>query len=201
PRSARTTQATFKDPAPAPATVLTVLPRLEGKGLVTRHASSPRRVTFEATMSSAQPHASNMVELLDGAEDREGALLAFADSLSEEDLDLVMDAITSRRERLTPGNGIPDSVAVALSQRRRRDARSGHRGGPSALHLHGETDRMRGRGRGQRHGGCAVPSGAQRQLGPSEQSCRSRAGGQRHLDRRADGCGRALVSRASLRVL
>src|SRR5699024_9312062 len=118
PMSARTIQATFKDPA-AQATVLTVLSRLEGKGLVTRHASSPRRVTFEATMSSAQPHASNMVELLDGAEDREGALLAFADSLSEEDLDLVMDAITSRRERLTPGNGIPDSVAVALSQRRR----------------------------------------------------------------------------------
>ena len=99
PMSARTIQATFEDPAPAQTTVLTVLSRLEGKGLVTRHAPPPRRVTFEATMSSAQAHASNMVERLDGAEDREGALLAFADSLSEEDLDLVMDAITSRRSR------------------------------------------------------------------------------------------------------
>src|SRR5699024_10277877 len=88
-------QATFEDPAPAQTTVLTVLSRLEGKGLVTRHAPPPRRVTFEATMSSAQAHASNMVERLDGAEDREGALLAFADNLSEEDLDLVMDAITT----------------------------------------------------------------------------------------------------------
>ena len=38
PMSARTIQATFEDPAPAQTTVLTVLSRLEGKGLVTRHA-------------------------------------------------------------------------------------------------------------------------------------------------------------------
>ena len=99
PMSARTIQATFEDPAPAQTTVLTVLSRLEAKGLVTRHAPSPRRVVFEATMSSAQAHATDMVELLDGAEDRQGALMAFADNLSEEDLDLVMDAITSRRSR------------------------------------------------------------------------------------------------------
>src|SRR5699024_7112962 len=41
PMSARTIQATFEDPAPAQTTVLTVLSRLEGKGLVTRHAPPP----------------------------------------------------------------------------------------------------------------------------------------------------------------
>lgn len=99
PLSASAIQATFDDPAPAQTTVLTVLSRLETKGMVTRRALSPRRVTFEAAVSSAQAHAADMVEVLDDAQDREDALMAFTDNLSEADLDLVMDAITSRRSR------------------------------------------------------------------------------------------------------
>lgn len=97
PLSASAIQATFDDPAPAQTTVLTVLSRLETKGMVTRRALSPRRVTFEAAVSSAQAHAADMVEALEDAQDREDALMAFTDNLSEADLDLVMDAITSRR--------------------------------------------------------------------------------------------------------
>lgn len=97
--SARAIQASFEDPAPAQTTVLTVLSRLEAKGMVSRRARSPRRVTFEAVVSSAQAHAADMVEVLDDAHDREDALMAFTDNLSESDLDLVMDAITSRRSR------------------------------------------------------------------------------------------------------
>lgn len=99
PLSASAIQATFEDPAPAQTTVLTVLSRLEAKGMVTRRALSPRRVTFEAAISSAQAHAADMVEVLDDAQDREDALLAFTDNLSDTDLDLVMDAIASRRSR------------------------------------------------------------------------------------------------------
>lgn len=40
-----------------------------------------------------------MVEVLEDAQDREDALMAFTNNLSEADLDLVMDAITSRRSR------------------------------------------------------------------------------------------------------
>lgn len=99
PLSARSIQATFEDPAPALTTVLTVLSRLEKKGMVTRRAASPRRVTFEASMSSAEAHAADMVEVLEDAHDREDALMAFTDNLSDSDLDLVMEAITSRRSR------------------------------------------------------------------------------------------------------
>lgn len=99
PMSASAIQATFEDPAPAQTTVLTVLARLEDKGMVTRTALSPRRVRFTAAVSSGQAHAADMVEVLDGAPDRQDALLAFADNLSDEDLDLVMDAIAARRPR------------------------------------------------------------------------------------------------------
>ena len=99
PMSARSILATFEDPAPALTTILTVLSRLEGKSMVTRHAASPRRVTFTAAISSAEAHAADMVEALGGAEDREDALMAFTDTLSEDDLDLVMEAISARRSR------------------------------------------------------------------------------------------------------
>lgn len=99
PMSASAIQSTFEDPAPAQTTVLTVLARLEDKGMVTRTALSPRRVRFTAAVSSAQAHAADMVEALDGAPDRQDALLAFADNLSDEDIDLVMDAIAARRSR------------------------------------------------------------------------------------------------------
>lgn len=99
PMSASAIQATFEDPAPAQTTILTVLSRLETKGLVARNAPSPRRVTFEAAISSAEAHAANMVEALDEADDRQNALMAFTDNLTEDDLDLVMEAIASRRSR------------------------------------------------------------------------------------------------------
>lgn len=99
PLNARAIQATFEDPAPAQTTVLTVLSRLETKGMVRRRARSPRRVEFEAAVSSAQAHAAHMVEALQNAHDREDALMAFTDNLSDGDLDLVMDAITTRRSR------------------------------------------------------------------------------------------------------
>lgn len=102
PLNAKSIQATFEDPAPAHTTVLTVLSRLETKGMVTRISTSPRRVEFEAAMTSAQAHAADMVEVLDDAHDRDDALMAFTDNLSDADLDLVMDAITSRRSRRRP---------------------------------------------------------------------------------------------------
>lgn len=102
PMNAKSIQAAFEDPAPAHTTILTVLSRLEAKGMVTRTSTSPRRVQFEAAMTSAQAHAADMVEVLADAHDRDDALMAFTDNLSDADLDLVMDAITSRRSRRRP---------------------------------------------------------------------------------------------------
>lgn len=102
PRSARAIQATFPDPAPAPTTILTVLSRLEQKGLVLRHATSPRKVTFEAAVSSAENHADAMRAALERAEDHDGALLAFADTLSPEDVELMLSAIARRGAAADP---------------------------------------------------------------------------------------------------
>lgn len=99
PMTANAIQATFEDPAPAQTTVLTVLSRLEAKQMVQRQTLSPRKVRFRAAISSAEAHAGNMVETLNEAQDRSNALLAFTDTLSETDLDVVLEAIAARRAR------------------------------------------------------------------------------------------------------
>ncbi|MBK0331664.1 BlaI/MecI/CopY family transcriptional regulator [Brachybacterium sp. MASK1Z-5] len=96
---ARAILGTFADPVPAYTTVLTVLTRLEEKGMVEREAISPRKVRFRPRVSSAEAHARDMVETLDEADDRRGALLAFADTLSSEDIELMRSAIDARRPR------------------------------------------------------------------------------------------------------
>ncbi|PWH07353.1 2'-5' RNA ligase [Brachybacterium endophyticum] len=96
---ARAILTTFEDPIPAYTTILTVLSRLEEKGMVEREALSPRKVRFRPRISSAEAHARDMVESLEEAEDRRGALLAFADTLSSEDMELMRGAIAARRVR------------------------------------------------------------------------------------------------------
>lgn len=67
--------------------------------MVEREALSPRKVRFRPRISSAEAHARDMVESLEEAEDRRGALLAFADTLSSEDMELMRGAIAARRVR------------------------------------------------------------------------------------------------------
>jgi predicted transcriptional regulator len=102
--NARAIQATFEDPTPALTTLLTVLSRLEEKGLVEREAPSPRKVRFRAAVSSGEAHARQMIASLDDAPDRSGALLAFADTLSAEDVDLIMSALPARGRRKDRGS-------------------------------------------------------------------------------------------------
>src|SRR5699024_3867123 len=68
-------------------------------------------------------------------------------------------------------------------------------------HLHGQTDRVRGRGRGQRHRRGSVSDGAQRQAPPTEQTCRRRPGRKRDPHRLLPRSGGTAVLRVLERAV
>lgn len=99
PLSARDIQAVFTGHVPAYTTLMTALERLQKKGDVIRSGDSPRKVRFRAARSGDEHVGRSMMTALDGAGDRQAALLQFAGNLAEEDLDLLRGAITGKTSR------------------------------------------------------------------------------------------------------
>lgn len=99
PLSARDIQAVFTGHVPAYATLMTALERLQKKGDVVRSGDSPRKVRFRAARSGDEHVGRSMMTALDGAGDRQAALLQFAGNLAEEDLDLLRGATTGKTSR------------------------------------------------------------------------------------------------------
>jgi predicted transcriptional regulator len=79
----------------AVTTVLTVLSRLEGKGLVDRIRDG-RAHRYQAVGSRAEHTATLMQQVLDSAGDRDAALARFVGSVSAEDLDALRRALEGR---------------------------------------------------------------------------------------------------------
>ena len=101
PMSAREIQALFTGRVPAYTTLMTALERLQKKGDVIRSGDSPRKVRFHAARSGEEHVGRSMMSALDGAGDRQAALLQFAGNLAPGDLDLLRSAIDgpSKRKR------------------------------------------------------------------------------------------------------
>ncbi|HLR28021.1 MAG TPA: BlaI/MecI/CopY family transcriptional regulator [Ruania sp.] len=97
PVNAQTVQTALPAPEPAYTTVLTVLDRLVRKGQVARTSISPRKVYFSATKTGEEHTSSEMMSALEDSADRQAALMTFAGNLSEDDAQLLREAIGSRR--------------------------------------------------------------------------------------------------------
>ncbi len=93
PLSAKEIQEAFVESAPAYATVMTSLDRLEKKARVFRSGDSPRKVRFSAANPEHELASAAMMSALAGASDRRAALLRFAGDLDAADLDLLRRAI------------------------------------------------------------------------------------------------------------
>jgi predicted transcriptional regulator len=76
----------------AVTTVLTVLSRLETKGLV-RRSRDGRAHSYEATAGREEHLAGLMRQVLDGAADRDAALTRFVGGISERDQDALRRAL------------------------------------------------------------------------------------------------------------
>lgn len=79
----------------AVTTVLTVLSRLEGKGIV-RRARDGRAHTYEAVDLREEHTAGLMRQVLDTAGDRDDALTRFVGSVSPEDVEALRRALGDR---------------------------------------------------------------------------------------------------------
>jgi predicted transcriptional regulator len=79
---------TFETDRPARTTLLTVLSRLETKGLV-RRAPAAGGALFSATRTDPHAAARSMTEALDHVGDRRAALTHFAGELDSNDLDVL----------------------------------------------------------------------------------------------------------------
>lgn len=99
PLSARDIQVVFTGHVPAYTTLMTALDRLQKKGDVVRSGDSPRKVRFHAARSGDEHVGRSMMTALDGAGDRQAALMQFAGNLAEEDLDLLRSALTGKHSR------------------------------------------------------------------------------------------------------
>lgn len=99
PLSARDLAERFTEPRPAVTTLLTILDRLHGKGLVRREELSPRRVRFTATQSGEEHASAMMLQALREAEDPRAVLLRFAGNLDSDDVAFLQSALggTDRR--------------------------------------------------------------------------------------------------------
>ena len=80
---------------PGMTTILTVLDRLQKKGLVSRTAGDGVSL-FEAVRSDSTDTASAMGRLLERADDREAALLRFAGQLDSSDVEALRKALSPR---------------------------------------------------------------------------------------------------------
>jgi len=74
-------------------TVMTILSRLDGKGLARRLPSKGRPHHYEPTLSEEELTARRMVELLGATEDRGAVLAQFLGSLPEDDRDAMREAL------------------------------------------------------------------------------------------------------------
>ncbi len=99
PLSAKEVQEAFDEPAPAYATVMTSLDRLEKKGQVVRSGDSPRKVRFEAAQAAHEHTSETMISALNGADDRRAVLLHFAGNLEGEEVELLRQAIAAREPK------------------------------------------------------------------------------------------------------
>jgi predicted transcriptional regulator len=79
----------------AVTTVLTVLSRLEGKGIV-RRARDGRAHTYEAIAGREEHTADLMRQVLDTAGDRDDALARFVGSVSSGDIEALRRALDGR---------------------------------------------------------------------------------------------------------
>lgn len=96
--TARDVLAELPDRGLAATTVLTVLSRLERKGLVVRDRDG-RAHRYRATASRAQHAADLMREALDTAEDRSAALASFASQVSHTEAAALADALAEATRR------------------------------------------------------------------------------------------------------
>lgn len=101
PLTAKQIQAAIPGPAPAHTTVLTALDRLGAKGHVRRTGDQIRNVRFAATRSEDEHTSLAMLARLESSRDREGALLRFAGTLDDAELDVLRRAMLDR-DRRTP---------------------------------------------------------------------------------------------------
>jgi predicted transcriptional regulator len=96
PLTARAVGDALGDRTLAITTVLTVLSRLERKGLVRRRRDD-RAHTYEPMASREEHVAELMREALGTADDRDGALVRFVGTASEDEVDALRRALRSRR--------------------------------------------------------------------------------------------------------
>ena len=78
-------------------TVMTILSRLDTKGMVRRLPLTGRPHHYEPTMAEDELVAKRMVDLLGGTEDRNAVLARFLGSLREDDRDALRRALRRRR--------------------------------------------------------------------------------------------------------
>ncbi len=91
--STKAIQEAIPEPTPAYTTVLTVLDRLETKGLVERAGLSPRKMRFRATSSRGEHAGTAMLNALRRSGDHRAALLNFAGDLDADDLALLREVV------------------------------------------------------------------------------------------------------------
>lgn len=77
-------------------TVMTILCRLENKGVARRIPSTGRPHRYEPTVTEKELVARRMMELLGTSEDREAVLAQFLGSLREDDRDALRKALRRR---------------------------------------------------------------------------------------------------------
>lgn len=95
PQTARTVTEALTGRDLAVTTVLTVLGRLEGKGIV-RRTRDGRAHTYEAVAGREEHTADLMRQVLDQAGDRRDALARFVGSVSPEDVEALRRALDGR---------------------------------------------------------------------------------------------------------
>jgi len=96
PLTAKSIGDALGDRSLAITTVLTVLSRLERKGLVRRQRDD-RAHTYEPMASREEHVAELMREALGTADDRDGALVRFVGTASDDDVDALRRALRTRR--------------------------------------------------------------------------------------------------------
>src|SRR5262245_9129533 len=96
PQTAKAVCDALGDRGLAVTTVLTVLSRLERKGLV-RRSRDDRAHTYAAVAGREEHVAELMREALGTADDRDGALVRFVGTASDEEVDALRRALRSRR--------------------------------------------------------------------------------------------------------
>lgn len=96
PLTARQIQQLLPGATPAHTTVLTALDRLGAKGHVERVGDQTRDITFAASHTEQEFVSQAMLNRLGNSRDREAALLHFAGTLDDSDIDVLRRALKRR---------------------------------------------------------------------------------------------------------